>query len=346
MKIAIDCRYNQSGIGRVLFGILSNLPQGNEYYLIGQENKLPRRADFHYLANDSSPFSIKGILKINTEINKQCDCLFVPNFIIPFNVRIPVYTICHDFLFLDEKYANKNLADRLLKKYLFRRCFKKSKHIFCVSEFTKKRAEHYFPQAAFKTSYSHIGISPKALDFRYEGVQKKKQIIFVGNLKKNKGLDTLLKCSKDLHDSGFDILIVGEKEGLKTSEDFSSFDLSYVTFTGKIFSDDDLYAKIAESYFLVQPSRYEGFGIPPLEALCVNTKPIVSDIAVFEEIDKPLDVAFFKVGDFENLKKTILTADPFIDCKSQRVKIKELYSYKNFADTLFAEITKNEKESK
>ena len=34
----------------------------------------------------------------------------------------------------------------------------------------------------------------------------------------------------------------------------------------------------------IQPSKYEGFGIPPLEALACNAKVIVSDIPVFHEI--------------------------------------------------------------
>ena len=50
-----------------------------------------------------------------------------------------------------------------------------------------------------------------------------------------------------------------------------------VTFPGRL-SDDALLKEIASAVFLVQPSFYEGFGLPPLEALWLGTRPIVSDI--------------------------------------------------------------------
>ena len=49
-------------------------------------------------------------------------------------------------------------------------------------------------------------------------------------------------------------------------------------------SDERVKALIENAKALVFPSRYEGFGIPPLEAIALGTPTIVSDIEVLREI--------------------------------------------------------------
>lgn len=53
---------------------------------------------------------------------------------------------------------------------------------------------------------------------------------------------------------------------------------------------------IAEAKVLVQPSLYEGFGIPPLEALALGTPVIISDIDVFKELYPETLVNFFQLA--------------------------------------------------
>jgi glycosyltransferase involved in cell wall biosynthesis len=49
------------------------------------------------------------------------------------------------------------------------------------------------------------------------------------------------------------------------------------------------------------PSFYEGFGIPPLEAMYLGTPVIISDIPVYKEVYKDLPVTFFRTGDVQDL---------------------------------------------
>lgn len=90
--------------------------------------------------------------------------------------------------------------------------------------------------------------------------------------------------------------------------------------------------EIARAELLIQPSAYEGFGLPPLEALCLGTKPVVSDIPVFREVYDGLDVTFFKAGDAADLKEKILGAAE----KSVRRKKKSprRYDYKQAAGNI------------
>jgi len=112
-------------------------------------------------------------------------------------------------------------------------------------------------------------------------------ILFVGNLKPHKNLTRLLqafsllkqeKTRKDLK-----LIIVGQKEfrGTEVGLDESSF--TDVVFPGYI-DDSELALYMKHASCLAMVSLYEGFGLPPLEALHFKTPVVASDIPVFREV--------------------------------------------------------------
>lgn len=336
MKIAIDCRYlGKSGIGRVCQGILDHLDYNeHEYFLIGNEEKLRAYSPAYIIPNDGNPFSPKGLFSFPKMINQFCDCIIIPNFIIPYGIRIPVYSVMHDLIFLDlPKITTKGFLDYRIKKMLLKRCMKKSVRIACVSGFTKSRCEHYFPKYAGKCYVNYIGLSEEVLGFDTNGIEKTNSIIYVGNVKPHKGLKTLIDAFHMLPKGMYRLKIIGEKEGFLVGmkeEDLKSDD---VIFTGQL-SDDQLLREIASAKFLVQPSLYEGFGLPPLEALYLGTQPIISDIPVFKEVYGDLPVIFFKTEDAKDLENVLIRA--------QRVSFTAIseftqkYHYQNFAKRLIS----------
>ena len=336
MKIAIDCRYlGKSGIGRVCQGILDHLDYNeHEYFLIGNEEKLRAYSPAYIIPNDGNPFSPKGLFSFPKMINQFCDCIIIPNFIIPYGIKIPVYSVMHDLIFLDlPKITTKGFLDYRIKKMLLKRCMKKSVRIACVSGFTKSRCEHYFPKYACKCYVNYIGLSEEVLNFDTSGIEKTNSIIYVGNVKPHKGLKTLIDAFHMLPKGMYRLKIIGEKEGFLVGmkeEDLQSDD---VIFTGRL-SDDQLLREIASAKFLVQPSLYEGFGLPPLEALYLGTQPIISDIPVFKEVYGDLPVLFFKTEDAKDLKDVLIRA--------QRVSFTAIseftqkYHYQNFAKRLIS----------
>lgn len=336
MKIAIDCRYlGKSGIGRVCQGILDYLDYNeHEYFLIGNEEKLRAYSPAYIIPNDENPFSPKGLFSFPKMINQFCDCIIIPNFIIPYGIRIPVYSVMHDLIFLDlPKITTKGFLDYRIKKMLLKRCMKKSVRIACVSGFTKSRCEHYFPKYAGKCYVNYIGLSEEVLNFDTSGIEKTNSIIYVGNVKPHKGLKTLIDAFHMLPKGMYRLKIIGEKEGFLVGmkeEDLQSDD---VIFTGRL-SDDQLLREIASAKFLVQPSLYEGFGLPPLEALYLGTQPIISDIPVFKEVYGDLPVLFFKTEDAKDLENVLIRA--------QRVSFTAIseftqkYHYQNFAKRLIS----------
>lgn len=322
MKISIDCRYlGMSGIGRFLEGILMMLPKGHSYVFWGNENQIKSyHLEGEIVACDSSPFSPKGLFTNVKKLN-QCDLFFTPNFIVPYGIKVPVYSTIHDVIFLDDTSTTNGFLDRKIKKHLLKRCMRRSKTVFTVSEFSKSRIMHHFPNYKSKIEVIYTGLSNRLLEYKPKLVEKRNQIIFVGNLKKNKNIIELLKAFEIVRtkDENMELLIVGSNDHKTKDEVLSQYlTMQGVHFTGRI-TDEELFDLISQSKFLIQPSLYEGFGLPPLEALYLGTRPILNSIEVFKEIYGELDVLFY-VGT-QDLANQILNAS------YQNVKYSDQHAY-------------------
>lgn len=335
MKIAIDCRYlGKSGIGRVCEGIIDNLDYSeHSFYLIGNKEKLNKYNKAIIIEDNSNPYSKKGLIKFNKKrINKECDCIIIPNFLIPLGIKIPVHSVMHDLIFLDVKETVNGKIDYLIKKTLLKRCMKKSKTIACVSNFTKSRCEFYFKKYSNKCYVNYNGLSKDLIEYEktHKAENKENTIIYVGNIKRHKGLHTLLDAFSKIDDPTMKLKIIGEREGFITGLDLNEKDYPNVIFTGRL-DNEELYSEIQKAKFLVQPSVYEGFGLPPLEALFLGTQPIISNIPVFKEIYQRLPVIFFDdVNDLCNkLCQSVKNED-----KNYREFILENYNYRKFVARL------------
>lgn len=336
MKIAVDCRYlGKSGIGRVLEGLLDSLDYNvHEFTLIGKGELLRKYVGAHVVEDDSGPYSLAGLRSFKRELNQTCDALVIPNFLVPFGVKIPVHTIMHDLIFLDLKESTRGIKDRLIKKTLLKRCMKKSKTVACVSQFTLTRCEHYYGSLAKKCYVDHNGISQKVLEFAWSHEpleEKENYFVFVGNVKRHKGLDVLLNAFSKLKD-GSKLKIIGEKDTFLTGLKIDENAYPDVIFTGRL-DDESLFEEVRRAKYLIQPSRYEGFGFPPLEALCLGTQPIVSDIPVFREVYEELPVEYF--GTAEELLSLMRQPPKRVDALKE---VSQRYSLKNFTETLMERV--------
>ena len=132
------------------------------------------------------------------------------------------------------------------------------------------------------------------------------------------------------------LLIVGSNEKFRTSDsELTSLinNIQEIEFTGWV-TDDQLLQLISEAKALIQPSLYEGFGLPPLEALYLGTDVILSDIQVFKELYGDLPVAFFQVGNIDDLVNAMLNLKRNNNINDSKDALKERFSYQHVADTI------------
>lgn len=149
--------------------------------------------------------------------------------------------------------------------------YQEQKKIITPSEFSKSRILHHFSTDK-KIIVCYNGLNEKVNRFIQSNKRKSSSgdyIVFVGNIKKHKGLETLIQAFELAKQKGLKkrLLIIGSRDNFKTSEtlDFDTLDESIV-FTGRL-DDEELFMTLQNADALIQPSLYEGFGIPPLEAM-------------------------------------------------------------------------------
>lgn len=318
MKIAIDCRMlGKSGIGTYLEGILPFLLNNksdneNNYLLFGCKEKIEKykSSNTEIFQCNVKPFSIKDFFyfpkvlknKINT-----CDLYYTPYCNIPNGIKIPIFSTIHDIVFLDIPGLTSKVGV-FIRKIIYKYACFRSKTIFTVSEFSKDRIKN-----KLKTNKDIIvtynGISNKFSE-NYNNINKENIILFVGNIKKHKGLQILIPAYLSIINKiDYKLYIVGSKKNLRTKDNeinklLINIPKDMIFFTEKI-SSEELVNLYRRSKILVQPSLYEGFGIPPLEALYSKVNVILSDIDVFKEIYKDFPVSFFKSESIEDLAKKI-----------------------------------------
>jgi glycosyltransferase involved in cell wall biosynthesis len=143
-------------------------------------------------------------------------------------------------------------------------------------------------------------------------VKKTKTILFVGNIKKHKGLSCLLDAFLRAQSEGLEykLIITGSKDHFRSADrrilaKLEGIDSAILEFTGFI-PGEKLKDLLARAALLVQPSLYEGFGYPPLEAMVCGTPALISDIPVFKEIYVDFPVTFFRAGDSGDLKDKLM----------------------------------------
>ncbi len=343
LRIAIDCRMiGSGGIGTFISELIPYFLEHNECLLIGTHEQC---MDFLRLQNvefcycDVKPFSMQEMFSFPQDVLNaihKYDCYFTPYCNIPGGIQIPVFSTIHDIVFLDVKGLTGFLG-RIGRKYFYQRAINMSKMIFTVSEFSKSRIlAKLHCKKAIKVVYNSFPSYLIQKSEKFVSPQKKNSILFVGNIKKHKGLKILLDAFEKAKKQGLKsrLVIVGNKDNFRTGDEetverLNSFSGGQIEFTGKI-TNEKLRELYASSLVLVQPSLYEGFGIPPLEAMVMGTPAIISDIPVFKEIYKDFPVEYYNAQNSDELCKKLLEAESSPK-KIELGSLKEKYSYKKSA---------------
>lgn len=367
MNLFIDCRMLDSGgIGSYLQSVLPFFTSRFACTLLISQNQKIDSPSYNQqikiIETEIPPFSIKELLFFPSKILKiinSHDAFYSPYINIPSSffhkIKIPIFTTIHDVVFLDVK-GLSSLSGTLIRKYFYQRAINKSKKIFTVSEFSKNRIEsnlhigkkeivvtyNSVPEWFRDSFYNEDCPSCKELNSSNEDCPPCKKysntLLFVGNIKKHKGLKYLINAFEIVQKTipEIKLIIVGNEKNFRSSDDEilgKISEIKNIEFTGKISNQElkNLYSKVN---LLVQPSLYEGFGMPPLEALYCKTNVLLSDIPVFKEIYEKFPVTYFKSEDSLNLSEKIIEC---LKLKSPE-NIPDVYSFTKTSDIIIKNI--------
>lgn len=213
--------------------------------------------------------------------------------LLPFLPSTPGVLTVHDMVFrvMPETQTRFN---RLFLRMMMPRFLQHARHIIAVSTSTAQDIRRFYPIPAEKITTIHPGVHARFKRItdqtELERVRAKYRLpprfaLFIGTFEPRKNLDNVLLAFEqagvdDLH------LVLGGRIGWKSTPVMrqlrSHAAAARIHLSGYI-ADEDLPAIYSLAEFFLLPSRYEGFGLPVLEAMACGTPVITANVASLPE---------------------------------------------------------------
>jgi len=306
-----------TGIGRYIYEISSRLDSYDEceceffYGYISKSLYAKKNSQLYQILRSKiikkllvASFNTKSIID-----KKKYDTYWQPNFIPSLRVDAQkVVTTVHDFSFLNPKFHPTSKI--MYYKKNFFNYIKRSHTIITGSNYTKNEI------------LSHIDIREDRVKVIYHGVNHSifkpnikniplslpsKYILFTGSIEPRKNIITLIKAYTNLSSKlqeEYKLLLVGAS-GWKNSEIFYHIKSKKNIFYIGYISDEELAKVYSQAECFIYPSLYEGFGLPPLEAMACATPVISSNTSSMPEVLQDAAL-YFEPTNYKELSQKII----------------------------------------
>lgn len=310
MRIGIDIRWlgllnDQAGLFQYIYNLVThllNIDSENEYVLFSsikgfrEEYRRPNCKIRRFPARFSTPLLESLGIPIDFFTGK-INVFHGPVYFAPSSLFCKSIVTIHDLMvFTQPDFSNPELVAYLKKKICT--SIKRAHLVLAVSNFTKGQIVDLFsiPENRIRVVYN--GISSRFCPMNDEAEKNKvaakygfgkPYLLFVGNIEPKKNIENLIHAFLEFKKStrtNYSLLIVGKKSWyfkrlwdvvvkLKAIGD--------VIFTDVVEQKDLPYLYGGAELFIF-PSLFEGFGIPPLEAMACGTPVISSNITSIREV--------------------------------------------------------------
>lgn len=335
MRIGFDAKRavcNSTGLGnysRLIIDSLSDYYPDNEYLLytpklknnslitpILQHDNVVMHLPIGLTArNLSSLWRVNGIT--NDLLKDSIDLFHGLSSELPLSIAssgIPSVVTVHDLIF--RRYPHYyNPIDVKIYNYKFRKSCENATRIIAISECTKRDIMSYYHIEESKIDVVYQGcdeafrreISDEELaNIKKEYSLPDHYILNVGTIEDRKNIILAIKSLKNLPEN-IHLVVVGRKTAYfdKVMAEIETLHLQHRVhfYHGLPFTALPAFYHLAEVF--VYPSRFEGFGIPMLEALCCGIPAIGAIGSSLEEAGGP-DSLYVNPDDWQSLSKSII----------------------------------------
>jgi glycosyltransferase involved in cell wall biosynthesis len=314
VKIAIDIRrMTEFGVGTYIRNVvrtLGRLDHENQFVLIGSPAKVeeigalpPNFQTVPLLAHERS---VQGYREFRTALQRQrCDLVHIPNlFSVPRLLPCPFVMTVHDMLEHMSGTREQSGFRRSLYFQMTKRVLAGAARIFAVSNFTRNEIEKLFEIPSDRVEVVYNAIDERFLHGHASAadrdlIARRYQVtypflLYAGRISPHKNVVRMIEAfsalktelEKDQAYPDLKLIIIGDdlsgnpdlrrtvvRSGVQNDVRFLGFIPIEVL---RIFYDQ---AKI-----FIFPSLYEGFGLPPLEAMVHGTPVVTSNVSSLPEV--------------------------------------------------------------
>ena len=307
MRIAIDVRkLHDFGVGtyvRNLVRWLARLDQESEYVLLCRREDCEHieqlGRNFRPMPDRSANYSVAEQFTVPLDLARaRADLFHAPHYVLPALTPCRSIVTIHDCIHL---MFPQYLPGRLAHNYArvaFWLAANRSARILTVSEASKRDILRFFSIPSDKVDVIYNAIDDRFSlppdDAQMTRVRDRYQLhdrflLYAGNVKPHKNLERLIDAFARLRQNGFDdikLLITGSEVSRYATlrHAVHRYNLhQHVRFLGFLSADTlaTLY-HLADAF--VFPSLYEGFGLPPLEAMASGTPVLTSNVSSLPEV--------------------------------------------------------------
>ena len=321
MKIGIDCHILETyrtGAARYLCNLLHYWSESNLKFILYFKNRIPddipiglRPTSRRLKTNSDALFMHYSLCRAAAK--DKIDILFCPGYVAPVFYKGNIALVLHDIIYeaRPDLYNWPSIFDRILLKKVSKISAKKAKIIFTCSEFSKNEIIKYY-----KVNPKKIFVIPLAADekfihqsvnvgYRVSNIKKKygikdKFIFYVGAIIKRRFvlemIEAFVKISNKLPDYQF---LIGGKN--YTNQKIKGRGIVHVDY----IDEKDLPLLYNAADLFIWLSSYEGFGLPPLEAMACNTPVITTKMGSLPEAVGDAALFVKNPEDIEEISKTI-----------------------------------------
>jgi glycosyltransferase involved in cell wall biosynthesis len=307
VRVAIDARkLHDFGIGtyiRNLLRHLARIDRENEYVLLCQAADLgiaePLGPNFRAVLEPSANYSLREQFHIPWLLMREKpDVFHAPHYVLPVGVRCRSVVTIHDCIHLMFPQYLPNRAAYAYARAAMWSAARHSDRILTVSEASKRDILRFFGVPPEK-----ISVVYNAIDERFwvepgpdvvARVRERFQldhgfVLYAGTIRPHKNLVRLIEAFDTQPPDGFEdlkLLIIGDEisklPALRRAVHGHKLH-KHVRFLGFV-PDDTLAVLYRLAGVFVFPSLYEGFGLPPLEAMASGTPVVTSNISSLPEV--------------------------------------------------------------
>ena len=254
---------------------------------------------FEALVERAGNYSVREQFSVPMTLARaRVDLFHAPHYVVSPFTTIPYVVTIHDCIHLRFPQYLPSQAARVYAQVMMRTAARRARRVLTVSQASKDDIRHFLGVPDSKVEVIHnaidAGIAAAPTAEAITRVCQRFQltssyILYAGNIKPHKNVDRLIEAYSILRRRGYEqvkLLIIGDEisKYLNLRRLVHRFQLhQHVRFFGFV-PEATLAVLYRKAAMFVFPSLYEGFGLPPLEAMAAGTPVITSKVSSLPEV--------------------------------------------------------------
>jgi len=365
MKIGIDGRLYRSGvagIGRYTQELVKNLleiDKENSYILFltpaDMSECLLSAPNLEKVVAPFPHYSLAEQTKFYRFLKRfDLDLMHFTNFNHPIRYRKPYVVTMHDLImYFSRGRTKRGKFTRGICRYVIRDAARHAKKIIAVSKYSREDVIKHLGADPEKVAAIYEGVAEQFIKVNTEEAEKVLQkfnikkpfILYVGRWNEHKNvigaIGALALLNKEMSNGGVRLVLGGKRDQAfpEIPKTIAKLGLTDKVIITDFLSDEELAALYQTAECFIFPSLYEGFGLPPLEAMRYGLPVVSSNRTSLPEVlgEAAVYVDPLNVSEMADALFKVLTNKKFAESLARLgLRQVEKYSFRKMAEETLA----------